>query len=132
MNRKHRGWLPSLLAIALLAGCGDDDPARMLTGTWDLIGFADHGVAGTATGSVTFGVGGDFALAGEVTYSGEPADPIAMSGVWSVTSNRVTLTTLMDSSVWIVRYENDRATLTLIGDEPTNVIRLCCRVPAGG
>ena len=33
MNNKHRRWLPLLLAIVLLAGCGDDDPALTLVGT---------------------------------------------------------------------------------------------------
>lgn len=130
MNRKQRRWLPALLAIVLLAGCGDDEPARKITGTWDLVGFTDHGVAGTATGSATFGEGGDFEIAGEVTYPSEPADPVSMSGAWSQTGDRVTLTTLTDSGVWIVRYTGDQATLTLVGDAPTNVIALCCRALA--
>lgn len=127
MNRKQHRWLPLLLAIALFAGCGDDDPALTLTGTWDFIGFADQGVACPATGSATFSEGGDFEIVGEVTYPGDLAESFTMSGAWSHTGNRVTLTTLTDSSEWIVRYEGDHAALTLVGDEPTDVIRLCCR-----
>lgn len=127
MNRKQRGWLPLLLAIALLAGCGDDEPGRTLTGTWDFIGFADQGVACPATGSAAFSEGGDFEIVGAVTHPGDPAEPFTMSGAWSQTGNRVTLTTLIDSGEWTVRYVNDHATLTLVGDEPTDVIRLCCR-----
>jgi hypothetical protein len=131
MNNKQRRWLPLLLAIALLAGCGDDDPARTLLGTWDLVGFTEHGVETTVTGSASFGEGGDFEFAGEVTFPGEPADEIGMSGAWRQIGDRLTLTTLTDSEEWIVRFAGDEATLTLVGDEPTNVITLCCRAPAG-
>jgi hypothetical protein len=129
MNRKQRGWLPLLLAIVLLAGCGDDEPAHTLTGTWELIGFTNQGVPGTATGDAMFGEGGDFEITGEVTHPGDPPDTFTMSGAWSQTGDRVTLTTLMDSGEWTVRYLSGQATLTLVGDEPTDVIRLCCRVP---
>lgn len=131
MNNIHRRWLPLLLAIALLAGCGDDGPALTLVGTWDLVGFTEHGVVATATGSASFGEGGDFEFAGEVTFPGEPADAVGMSGAWRQIGDRLTLTTLTDSEEWIVRFTGDEATLTLVGDEPTNVIALCCRAPVG-
>jgi len=131
MNRNQRGWLPGLLAIALLAGCGDDGPARTLIGAWNLVGFTDHGVAGTASGSASFSEGGAFEFAGEVTFPGEPTDVIGLSGAWRQIGDRLTLTTLTDSEEWLVRFASDEATLTLVGDEPTNVITLCCRTPAG-
>jgi hypothetical protein len=127
MNRRQREWLPLLLAIVLLAGCGNDEPALTLEGTWDLVGFTDHGVAGAATGSAAFDAGGEFEFDGEVTHPGDPAESFTMSGAWSRTGDRVTLTTLTDSSEWTVRYVSGQATLTLAGDEPTDVIRLCCR-----
>ena len=83
------------------------------------------------TGSASFSEGGDFEFAGEVTFPGEPTDEIGMSGAWRQIGDRLTLTTLTDSEEWLVRFMGDEATLTLVGDEPTNVITLCCRTPAG-
>jgi hypothetical protein len=53
------------LTLALIvASCGSDStgPSGSLTGTWDLIGFADMGVSAVTTGTAEFRADGTFGV----------------------------------------------------------------------
>jgi hypothetical protein len=121
-------WLAALLVgLAVLGGCGEDDPCmpgQTLEGSWDLIGYADHGVWAATSGTATFGADGGFVVAGTVTFPGEPADTLALSGIWSMSGDRAVLTTTDGSGEWVVGFSGPEATLTLMGPGPSNVIRL--------
>ncbi len=123
-----------LLGLILITGCvADESPSsgQSLAGVWDLIGYSDHGVWATAIGSVEFGSDGDFSVAGEITYPGEPAETLNTSGSWSMNGDRVVLATIDGSGEWEVEFSDIEVTLTLVGPDPTNVIRLCCRDSTG-
>jgi hypothetical protein len=116
-----------LVGLALLGGCGEDDacmPGQTLEGSWDLIGYADHGVWAATTGTATFGVDGDFTVAGTLTFPDEPVDTLFVSGTWSMSGDRAVLTTGDGSGEWAVTFSGKEATLRLVGPDPTNVIRL--------
>jgi hypothetical protein len=122
-----RGLAVLLIGLALLGGCGKDDPCtpgQKLEGSWDLIGYADHGVWAATSGAATFGADGDFLVAGTVTFPGEPVDTLDLSGTWSTSGDHATLTTTEGSGEWTVGFSGEEATLTLIGPDPSNVIRL--------
>jgi len=122
-----RGLAFLLLGLTLLGGCGEDDPdipGQTLAGVWDLIGYADHGVWATASGSATFGADGHFMVAGAVTFPGEPVDTLTLGGAWSMNGDHAILTTSDGSGEWALSFSGLEATLTLIGPDPSNVIQL--------
>jgi hypothetical protein len=122
-----RRWVLAGASLVLLGGCGADDPdgpAPSLAGVWSLASYADHGVVATTSGTATFDTDGSFAITGELTYPGEPADSLLVSGTWSMTGNRVVLTTGEGSGTWVVSCTAAEATLVLEGPSPTNVIHL--------
>jgi hypothetical protein len=127
-----RLWALTVVGLALLAGCGADDPDRSpptLEGAWSLIGYADHGVVATASGTATFGSDGSFAILGEITFPDEPMDSLTVSGTWSMQGDRATLTTPDGSGEWVVSFSGTEATLSLVGPDPTNTIHLRRRTP---
>jgi hypothetical protein len=122
-----RRWILVAASLVLLGGCGAEDPdgsAPSLAGVWSLASYADHGVVATTSGTATFDTDGSFAITGELTYPGEPADSLLVHGNWSMTGNRVVLTTGEGSGTWVVNFAASEATLVLEGPAPTNVIHL--------
>ena len=122
-----------LLCLVLLSGCGGDGSGpgeRSLVGVWDFMEYSDHGVWASASGIVEFGDSGDFAVDGEITYPGEPAESLTVNGSWTMIDDRVLLETSEGSGEWNVEFSDAEVTLTLVGPVPTNVIRLCCREPS--
>lgn len=119
-------WIFVFALALILAGCDADEPrvCATLEGNWNLTGFSDHGVAATATGDAVFGEDGNFTILGEITFPGEPVDTLDLVGTWSMTGDRVTLTTESGTGEWIVDFSGRDATLTLVGPLPTNVIQL--------
>ena len=116
-----------MTSLLLVAGCGEDDasgPGEALEGVWDLVGYSEHGVTATASGTAAFGGDGNFSIAGVVTFPGEPPDPLAVGGTWSPTPDGVLLTTTEGTGEWTVRIAGTDATLTRVGPEPRSVIRL--------
>ena len=99
-------------------------PAPTLEGTWSLIGYSDHGVAATASGTATFGPDGNFTITGTLTFPGEPTDTLDVSGSWSMSGSTVTLTTDDGTGEWAVGFSGAEATLTRAGPDPATVIRL--------
>lgn len=128
----HRGSrLLAAISLVVAAGCGDDNgvgPAADLTGTWDLIGYSDHGVAATASGTVVFGEDGVFSVVGSLTYPGEAPELLDVSGTWSPTPTGVLLYTSTGSDEWTVETAGLLATLTRIEPEPQDVMQLYRRV----
>ena len=117
-----------LIGLMLLTGCDDDGPngpGQTLVGSWDLVGYTDHGVAATsATGTADFAADGSFAITGEVIFPGEPIEPLDVNGVWSTSGDRVNLTTIDGTGEWGVVFSGADATLERVGPDPTNVIQL--------
>jgi hypothetical protein len=63
-------------------------------------------------------------MTGEVTFPGEPPDTLHATGTWSMNADRATLTTSEGTAEWAVNFAGAEATLTMLGPQPTNVIRL--------
>jgi len=119
-------WI-SVFMLLLLASCSGDDPIRptpTLEGTWDLVGYTDHGVAGATTGSATFRGNGTFDILGTVTYPGEPVDSLDVSGTYQVVAKTVTLTTPDGTGTWALMFSGEQCDLTRIGSDPPTVIML--------
>lgn len=123
---RHTGiWLVFLLVS--LVSCGDDRstwPLRTLEGTWNLVGYSDHGVSGATTGEAVFRDDGTFAIDGTVTFPGEPVDTLQVSGSYVVTENIATLTTQDGSGDWSIVYSFSGAVLTLVGSDPPTSMTL--------
>ncbi len=122
-----RAWICILMSLVLFAGCGEDEPSRpepTLEGAWSLIGYSDHGVPATTSGTATFGSDGTFAMTGEITFPDEPVDSLNLTGTWSMSGDKVTLVTANHSGEWIVSFAGADATLEEVGPAPTVVIRL--------
>jgi len=84
----------------------------------------DHGVSGATTGSGTFRDDGTFIILGTVTYPGEPADSLAVSGTYQVVATIVTLTTPDGTGAWSMAFSGDRVVLALVGADPPTSITL--------
>jgi len=113
--------------LVFLVSCGDEDstsPSPTLQGTWDLIGYVDHGISGATTGTATFRNIGTYAILGTVTYPGEPEDSLKVSGTYQVVGHIATLTTPDDHGSWTLRFAGDRVVLSLIGAEPSTTMTL--------
>lgn len=121
-----RRLFPFALAVSIgLGACGDATaPGDALPGTWDLIGFSDHGVAAQTTGTVEFRTDGTFEVDGTVTFPGEPTETLHLAGTWSPGPETVTLTTADGPSTWDVAFSGNEAVLTLDEPAPANTIRL--------
>jgi hypothetical protein len=114
-------FLIGVLMVLVWASCGSDSstgPYRTLEGTWDLVGYSDHGVVGVTTGSSTFRDDGTFVILGTVTYPGEPVDSLDVSGTYQVAAGAAKLTTVDGTSTWSLVFSGDQVLLTLIGSEP--------------
>jgi hypothetical protein len=127
---KSSAVLIVVLMLALSA-CGSDDPVRpsqtqdhTLVGTWDLIGYSDHGVAGETTGSAIFGSDGTFVIDGTVTYPGETTDAIYASGTYQVMGSTLVLNVLDGTSSWDIEYFGDLAILIHVGSVPATTMTL--------
>jgi len=115
------------VSMFILCSCGDDDstgPVQSLEGTWNLIGYSDHGVSGVTTGTVTFGSDGHFVVDGTVTYPGEPTDALDVTGAYEVHGSTVSLVTSDGTGTWSVAFSGDRAVLSLVGSDPPTTMTL--------
>jgi hypothetical protein len=115
------------LLLCTLNSCGSDKPTRppqTLEGTWDLIGYCDHGVSGTATGHATFLHDGTFFILGTVTYPGEPTDSLDISGTYQVLGAILMLTTSDRAGTWSIAFSRDQVVLALIGSDASTTITL--------
>ncbi len=115
------------LALLVLASCGGDGSIlmpRTLEGTWDLVGYSDHGVSGVTTGTCSFLDNGTFSIVGTVTFPGEPTDTVEMYGTYEVDANIVTLTTTERSGDWSMAFSGDKVVLTLLGSDPATTMTL--------
>ena len=113
--------------LGLLISCESEDstrPSPKLEGTWDLIGYVDHGVPGATTGSATFRNDGTYSISGTVTYPGEPEDSLDVSGTYQVIATVATLTTPDGPSSWSLTFSSDRVVLSLRGSEPPTTMTL--------
>ena len=113
--------LTSVFVLLSLLSCDSEDstrPSPELEGTWDLIGYIDHGVSGVTAGSSTFRDDGTFTILGTVAYPGEPVDSLNVSGTYQVVEMTVTLTTLDGAGAWSMVFSGDRVILALIGADP--------------
>ncbi|MBN1504752.1 MAG: hypothetical protein JW952_06815 [Candidatus Eisenbacteria bacterium] len=120
-------FLIGALALLVFVSCGDDETTswpRTLEGTWDLVGYSDHGVSGVTTGTASFLDNGTFSVVGTVTYPSEPADTVGMYGTYEVNDNIVTLTTTEGSGDWALSFSTDQVVLTRLGVDPATVITL--------
>jgi hypothetical protein len=119
--------LISAFVLLFLVSCGSEDSTRLLPeleGTWDIIGYTDHGVSGVTTGSSTFRADGTFVILGTVTYPGELVDSLDVSGTYEVVATTVTLTTSDGTGAWSMVFSGDRVVLTLVGAEPPTRLML--------
>lgn len=123
---RHRLALRTLVTtLALLVGCSNSHtPTPSLIGSWELLGYADHGVEGATTGTATFHQDGTFEVLGSVTYPGEPTDSLEVAGTYLVGSGTVTLTVGPDTSVWNLNWTGSEYILTLQGAAPATRITL--------
>lgn len=115
----------SVFVLLFLIACDKEDSTRPypeLEGTWDLIGYIDHGVSGVTTGSVIFQDDGTFIIRGTVTYPGEPMDSLDVSGTYQVVAKTLTLTTPDGTGTWSMVYSGDQ--LVLIGSDPSTRMTL--------
>jgi len=120
-------YLLSVFVLVVLASCGGDDstrPSLTLVGTWDLVGYSDHGVLGATTGSSTFRDDSTFFILGTVTYPGEPVDSLDVSGTYQVAAMTVILTTSDGTGAWSLVFSGDQCVLTLIGSDPPTTMTL--------
>jgi hypothetical protein len=119
--------LISVFVMLFLLSCDSEDstrPSPELEGTWDLIGYIDHGVSGVTAGSSTFRGDGTFIILGTVTYPGEPVDSLDVSGTYQVVAMTVTLTTPEGTGAWSMVFSGDRVVLALIGADPPTKMTL--------
>jgi hypothetical protein len=117
------------LAIAaagtLLGACSDTTaPGTELVGTWDLVGFADSGVAAVTTGVWIFRSDGTMHVDGTVTFPDEPTEPLVLDGAYTQTGQTVTLTIGTESGDWALVEEGNELTLTQDEPAPANTIVL--------
>jgi len=115
------------LALLVLTSCGGDGSIlipRTLEGTWDLVGYSDHGVSGVTTGTCSFLDNGTFSIVGTVAFPGEPTDTLEMYGTYEVDANIVTLTTTERSGDWSMAFSGDKVVLTLLGADPATTMTL--------
>jgi len=114
------------VTLAFVA-CAGSEPTResvSLVGVWDWIGFSDHGVNGTTTGTATFSGDGTVSFIGTITYPNEPTDSVVVAGTFQQTGNTVVLALGSESATWTVSASGDEVVLTMVGPSPTNTIRL--------
>jgi hypothetical protein len=119
--------LVTALLLCTLNSCGSDKltrPPQTLEGTWDLIGFSDHGVSGVTTGSATFLHDGTFVILGTVTFPGETTDSLNVSGTYHVVGATVTLTTPEGTGTWSIAFSGDQVVLTSAGGNPPTTMTL--------
>jgi hypothetical protein len=127
MTAMRSAVLASVFMLLIPVSCDKEDstrPSPGLEGTWDLIGFADHGVLGVTTGSSTFRDDGTFVILGTLTYPGEPVDSLNVSGTYQVVAATATLTTRDGTGAWSLVFSGDRCVLTRIGSAPPTTITL--------
>jgi hypothetical protein len=119
----------ALLWIALF-GCDDStSPSTEIAGTWRIVGYVDHGVAGATTGTAVFRNDGTFSVLGTVTYPGETADSIDVSGTYSVFGSTLTLQTNDGEGEWSMAFSGKRVVLSLAGSDPSTSMTLERRSP---
>ncbi len=119
--------LTGVLGLLILSSCGDHGTTvipRTLGGSWDLVGYSDHGVSGATTGIASFENNSTFSILGTVTYPGEPTDTLEVYGTYEVNENIVTLTTTEGSGDWAMAFSGDRVVLTLLGSDPATSMTL--------
>ena len=120
--------IPRRLTLLLFAGllaCTDSSgPGDDLVGSWQLVGYSDAGVPATASGDAIFRSVGTFSIEGTLTFPGEPAESIEVSGTWSVEGDIVTLRTGNTSGRWAFSLSGSDVTLTLEGSQPPTTITL--------
>lgn len=119
--------LITALLLCIFNSCGSDKPTRphqTLEGTWDLIGFSDHGVSGVTTGSATFLPDGTFGILGTVTYPGETTDSLNTAGTYHVVGAAVTLTTTEGTGTWSLAFSEDQVVLTSADGDPPSTMTL--------
>jgi hypothetical protein len=118
------------LTLALIvASCGSDStgPSGSLTGTWDLIGFADMGVSAVTTGTAEFRADGTFGVSGTITFPGEPTEPLAVEGTYDQNRRTVALTIGGQTSNWTILVSGEEVTLTEVAPPPASTIVLSGR-----
>lgn len=120
------GRLTSSLCLVLgLAACNDSTgPSGDITGSWELVGYTDAGIPAITTGTAIFRGNGTFTIDGTVTFPGEPADQILVSGTWSILGNIVILNTGGQSGRWALTASRDGIVLTLEGSQPPTTMTL--------
>jgi hypothetical protein len=114
-------------ALVCLASCNGEDstgPKPSIMGTWDIVGYSDHGVAGVTTGSGTFRNDRTYALLGTVTYPEEPADSLKMSGSYLVVASTLTLQAADSTGLWNMVFSGNGVILTLRGSSPPTSMTL--------
>ncbi len=123
--------LTAALVSGGLAACGDSTGAESmsLVGTWDIIGFADDGVAAQITGTWVFRADGTFTIEGTVMPPDEPTEDISGSGTYEQNGTGVvftfqTRTPGSSTSTWTLSMSGDVATLTQDEPPPANTITL--------
>jgi hypothetical protein len=113
--------------LCCLASCDSEDstgPKPTIMGTWDIVGYADHGVAGVTTGSGTFRNDRTYAMLGTVTYPDEPTDSLKMSGSYLVVASTLTLQTADSTGLWNMVFSGNRVILALRGSSPPTSMTL--------
>jgi len=123
----RRALLVTAFLLCTLNSCERDKPTqplRSLEGTWNLIGYTDHGTSGVTTGTATFLEDGTFAIIGTVTYPGEPLDSLNVSGTYEVQGTIVILTTQEGTGAWSLSFSSNQVVLNLVGSSPPTTIAL--------